>query len=146
MFKKITGENRCSLDNPPNGNMVYYSQMLQLYTANGFIAFSVTYFIEECITYKNGKKEHHVKASNHFKDCHYEQVEAYNRKPIRSIRIDVYAATMQKAYTILTSVYGEFLQFSCRIVSTSLFLRNNSSGLLQIYRNELAAAASVCSC
>jgi AraC-like DNA-binding protein len=111
MFKKITEANKGLLNNPPDNNMVYYSQLLQWYTTNAFRTFSVKYVIDECITYKVGKKEHHVKASNYLTACRHEQVEAYNQTPIRSICIDVCAATMQETFTVLTSAHDDFDNF-----------------------------------
>lgn len=103
MFERITEKNKNSLNKPSATDKIYYSELQEWYTTNAFRSFSLKYVIEECIYYKKDQKEYAVKANTYMTTCKYDQVQAYNYKPIKSICIDICPKTMAETFTILTA-------------------------------------------
>jgi AraC family transcriptional regulator len=103
MFKKITEDNKASLNKPLDSDMIYYSELNNWYTRNAFRSFSLKFVIDECIFYKKDGKEYAVKANTYLTACKYADVEAYNLFPIKSICIDICPRTVAETFTVLTS-------------------------------------------
>jgi len=133
MFERITERNKFSLNKPSDIDKIYYSELEHWHTANAFRSFSVKFVIEECIYYKKDGKEYPVKANTYMTACKYENVKAYNQKPIKSICVDICPKTVAETFTILTArnedfdaylnsyfTYPEFLESIHSVESTSV--------------------------
>jgi AraC-like DNA-binding protein len=103
MFERISENNKTSLNKPSDTDKIYYSELNEWHTANAFRSFSLKFVIEECIYYKNDGKEYPVKANTYMTACKYNDVKAYNHKPIKSICVDVCPKTIAETFTILTA-------------------------------------------
>jgi AraC family transcriptional regulator len=103
MFERISENNKTSLNKPSDTDKIYYSELNEWHTANAFRSFSLKFVIEECIYYKKDGKEYPVKANTYMTACKYNDVKAYNHKPIKSICVDVCPKTIAETFTILTA-------------------------------------------
>lgn len=149
LFKKIDEQNKLMLNKPPDSDIVYYSELNEWFTQNAFRSFSVKYVIEECIQYKVDNNFFPVSGNQYMVACKNDGVKAYfeNRKPVKSICIDICPQTMAEAFTVLTAKhpdldnfldgYFQYPQFYESIHST----QQTSIGakLEQLYHNILSA-------
>jgi AraC family transcriptional regulator len=103
MFERITEMNKISLNKPADTDKIYYSELKEWHTGNAFRSFSLKFVIEECIYYKKDGKEYPVKADTYMTACKYNDVKAYNHKPIKSICVDVCPKTIAETFSILTA-------------------------------------------
>jgi AraC-like DNA-binding protein len=103
MFERINEKNKFSLNKPSDTDKIYYSQLQEWHTTNAFRSFSLKFVLEECIYYKKDSKEYAVNANTYLTACKYDNVSAYNRKPIRSICIDICPKTVAESFTVLTN-------------------------------------------
>jgi AraC-like DNA-binding protein len=103
MFQRISEKNKFSLNKPSDTDKIYYSELQEWHTNNAFRSFSLKFVLEECIYYKKHNKEYAVNANTYLTACKYDNVSAYNKKPIRSICIDICPKTMAETFTVLTS-------------------------------------------
>jgi len=133
MFEKITDRNKFSLNKPSDTDKIYYSELQQWHTTNAFRSFSLKFVIEECIYYKKDNKEYAVNANTYLTACKYNNVKAYNHKPIKSICVDICPKTVAETFTILTAknedldaylysyfTYPEFLESIHAVHETSV--------------------------
>lgn len=133
MLQKINDTNKACLNKPADSDRIYYSELQQWYTTNAFRSFSIKYVMQECIYYRKDKKEYAVQANNYLTACKYDQVKAYNQRPIKSICIDICPQTLAETFTILTSKnedldahlhryfsYPEFLESIHSVHNTSI--------------------------
>lgn len=103
MFERITENNKTSLNKPSDTDKIYYSELQHWYSGNAFRSFSLKYVLDECIYYKKDGKEYAVHADTYMTTCKYDNVQAYNLKPIKSICVDICPKTVAETFTILTS-------------------------------------------
>jgi AraC family transcriptional regulator len=103
MFERINEKNKFSLNKPSDTDKIYYSELQDWYTVNSFRSFSIKFVLEECIYYKKDSKEYAVNANTYLTACKYDNVNAYNKKPIRSICIDICPKTVAETFTVLTT-------------------------------------------
>lgn len=103
MFERITEKNKTSLNKTTDSDKIYYSELNEWHTNNAFRSFSLKFVIEECIYYNKEGKEYPVKADTYMTACKYNDVKAYNSKPIKSICIDICPKTIAEIFTILTA-------------------------------------------
>lgn len=108
MFERITENNKFFLDKPTGKDTIYYSELQEWQTTNAFRSFSLKFVIDECIYYRKDKKEYPVKANTYLTACKYNNVKAYNNKPIKSICIDLCPKTVAETFTVLTSKNEDF--------------------------------------
>lgn len=133
MFERITEKNKFSLNKPSDTDKIYYSELQDWYTTNAFRSFSLKFVLEECIYYQKDGKEYAVHANTYMTACKYENVKAYNQKPIKSICVDICPETVAETFTILTSKnedldaylhnyfnYPEFLETIHTVYETSV--------------------------
>jgi AraC family transcriptional regulator len=133
MLEKINEYNKTSLNKPSDSDKIYYSELQQWYTTNAFRSFSLKYVIEECIYYRKDGKEYAVHANTYMTACKYDNVQAYNQRPIKSICVDICPKTVAETFTILTSknedldaylhnyfTYPEFLESIHSVHNTSV--------------------------
>ena len=133
MFERITEKNKFSLNKPANTDKIYYSELKEWHTTNAFRSFSLKFVIEECIYYNKDGKEYPVKANTYMTACKYDNVKAYNQKPIKSICVDICPKTVAEVFTILTAknedldaylnsyfTYPEFLESMHSVYATSV--------------------------
>ncbi len=103
MLERIHEKNKTSLNKPSDSDKIYYSELQEWYTTSAFRSFSLKYVLEECIYYKKDGREYAVNAETYLTACKYDNVEAYNQKPIKSICVDICPKTVAETFTILTS-------------------------------------------
>jgi AraC-like DNA-binding protein len=103
MFERITERNKTSLNKTSDSDKIYYSELNEWHTNNAFRSFSLKFVIEECIYYNKEGREYPVKADTYMTACKYNDVKAYNYKPIKSICIDICPQTIAEIFTILTA-------------------------------------------
>ena len=108
VFEKITDQNKTSLNKLLDGDMIYYSELNEWYTTNAFRSFSLKFVIDGCIYYKKNEKEYAVTANTYMTACKYDNVQAYNLVPIKSICIDICPRTVEETFTVLTSKNENF--------------------------------------
>jgi len=103
MFQRINEKNKFSLNKPSDSDKIYYSELQEWHTHNAFRSFSLKFVLEECIYYKKDGKEYAVNANTYLTACKYDNASAYNKKPIKSICIDICPKTVADAFTVLTT-------------------------------------------
>lgn len=103
MFERINEKNKFSLNKPSDTDKIYYSELQEWHTTRAFRSFSVKFVLEECIYYKKDGREYAVHANNYLTACKHDNVNAYNKKPIKSICIDICPKTVADAFTVFTS-------------------------------------------
>jgi AraC-like DNA-binding protein len=104
-FHTITECNKLSLNKPSDSDVVYYSELNEWYTRNAFRSFSIKYVVDQCIHYKVGNHEYKVNSGNFLLACKQPNVQAYfdTKKVVKSICIDICPATVQEAFTVISS-------------------------------------------
>jgi AraC family transcriptional regulator len=103
MFERINETNKFSLNKPSDTDKIYYSELQEWHTTGAFRSFSLKFVLEECIYYKKDSKEYAVNANTYLTACKYDNVNAYNKKPIKSICIDICPKTVADTFTVLTT-------------------------------------------
>lgn len=103
MFERITENNKFSLNKATGTDKIYYSELQEWHTTNAFRSFSLKFVLQECIYYNKDGKEYPVKADTYMTACKHDNVKAYNKKPIKSICIDICPKTVAETFTVLTA-------------------------------------------
>lgn len=124
LFEKIYEHNKTSLNKSLDSDMIYYTELNEWCIDNAFRSFSLKYVIENCIYYKVDQKEYAVTANTYLTACKYPNVKAYNRRPVKSICIDICPRTIAEAYTILTGKNEDFDSFLSGYFKSPLFLES----------------------
>jgi AraC-like DNA-binding protein len=133
-FKKITEQNKLSLNKPPDSDIVYYSELNEWFTSNAFRSFSIKCVIDGTIYYKIGTRVHPVRAGQFLLSVKQPYVNAYftSYEKTKSICIDICPGTVNQVFTIMTekkdpqfdNYLAKYYQFPDFLETTSVLMHS----------------------